>query len=95
MINKLLMALGATPSSILLLIVKANLRVIGTAILAGLFVGAIATRTLTTLLYEVSASDLSIYLGVCAVAFAVALLATCVSAARAAAIDPVQALRKD
>jgi putative ABC transport system permease protein len=89
------MALGATPGSILLLIVRSNLRVIATAILAGLLVAAIATRPLTTLLYEVSAGDLSIYLGVCAVAFVVALFATCVPTVRAAAIDPVQALRKD
>jgi putative ABC transport system permease protein len=88
-------ALGATPRDILLLIAKSNARVIGAAVLIGLLLAAAGTRTLTTLIYDVSAIDLSIYLGVCVVALVVALAATCIPAVRAAVIDPVRALRQE
>jgi putative ABC transport system permease protein len=65
------MALGASPGSILLLIIKANKRVTVAAILAGLLVAAIATRALTALPYDVSVGDVSIYLCVCALALVV------------------------
>jgi len=88
------MALGATPGSILWLIIKANMRVALAAILTGLLVAAITTRALSVLLYDVSVGDISIYLCVCALALVVVFLATSLPAARAAALDPIQALQK-
>jgi ABC-type antimicrobial peptide transport system permease subunit len=87
------MALGATPSSVLQLV----LRQAGVMALAGIaigLVGALAlTRFLATLLFGVSTTDPTVYAGVAALLGVVALLAVAIPSARATRVDPLTALR--
>ena len=87
-------ALGATRS----VLFKQILGEAGRLLLLGLFVGAIATRWLTrwiaSLLFGVTTTDLATHLAVFVVLGAVGLLASYLPARRAAAVDPMVALRE-
>jgi putative ABC transport system permease protein len=87
------MALGATRSSVLQLV----LRQAGVMALAGIaigLVGALAlTRFLATLLFGVTTTDPIVYAGVAALLGIVALLAVAIQSARATRVDPLTALR--
>ncbi len=87
------MALGATRSSVLQLV----LRQAGAMTLAGIaigLVGALAlTRFLATILFGVSTKDPIVYAGVAALLGVVALVAVAIPSSRATRIDPLKALR--
>ncbi|HEY8834870.1 MAG TPA: FtsX-like permease family protein, partial [Chthoniobacterales bacterium] len=68
-----------------------TLVIIGIAI--GFLVALAATRVLATLLYGVSANDLSIYAIVIVLLGGAALLASYIPARRAMKVDPMVALR--
>jgi len=89
------MALGAAQGRILSLMVGQGLRLV----LAGLFVGMLAslalTRVLRNLLYEVQPYDPSTFLGVPLLLALVALAACWLPARRAAGLDPMEALRHE
>jgi len=88
-------ALGAQRNAILWLIAVQSLRVVLPGIIAGLFASFALTRFLQSLLYNVTATDPSVF-GLLAVTLtAVALAAALVPAVRAARTDPVTALRSD
>ena len=87
------MALGASPSDILKMILKQGLlfALLGVGIGVGAAFGLM--RLLSTLLYQVSATDVSTFAIVTGTLFAVALLACFLPARRATKIDPLVALR--
>ena len=87
------MALGAQPRTIERMVVGNGLAhaIAGSAL--GLFAALIATRTLTTLLHDVSATDPRTLLVATVALLAVALVACWLPARRAAAIDPLEAIR--
>ncbi len=89
------MAFGATPRRIFSLALGQSLRLV----LAGLALGALAslalTRLMTSFLYGVEATDPLTFAGVSLLMLGVALLAGYVPAARAAAVDPLAALRHE
>ena len=89
------MALGATPADIVLLILKQGLGLTLAGIGIGL-AGAIGTtRFFKTLLVGVSTTDAVSFTGTTLLLVLVALLASYLPARRAAAIDPLQALRNE
>jgi len=89
------MALGATRSDIVTLILKQGLGLTLAGIGIGL-AGALAmTRLFQSLLVGVSATDSMSFLGTTALLVLVALAATYLPARRAAGIDPLQALRNE
>lgn len=89
------MALGAQISDVLRMVIKQGL----TLTLIGLTIGVAAsfalTRVMTSLLYEVSATDPLTFIGVAALLAAVALLACYLPARRATRVDPLTALRHE
>ena len=88
-------ALGASATSVLRLVVGEGVRVV----IVGLALGAAAALSLASrvspLLYEVSAKDPVTYAGVVGVLLVVAVVASLAPALRAARVDPNVALRAD
>jgi putative ABC transport system permease protein len=88
------MALGASRRQVLGLV----LRQAGAMTLVGIAIGVagalLLTRSMTLLLFGVSAADPLVYVGVSALLAAVALLAVAVPSSRATRIDPLAALRE-
>lgn len=87
------MALGASPSDILKMVLKQGL----VLALAGVMIGVVAAlglmRLLRTLLFEVSTNDLATFALVAGALFVVALVACYLPARRATKVDPLTALR--
>jgi putative ABC transport system permease protein len=89
------LALGARPADVIGLVVKEGLGLSLAGIGVGLVVSAGVTRLLANLLYGVGATDPATFAGV-SVLLAGATLAACYRpASRAAALDPLIALRHD
>jgi putative ABC transport system permease protein len=87
------LALGAQQSDILTLITKKGLILAIIGLGVGL-VGALAlTRYMSSMLYEISATDPATFVFVPLLLFSVAMLACCLPARRATKIDPMEALR--
>ena len=87
------MALGAQTGDVLGMVVRQGMTLTLTGIGIG-FIGALAlTRYLSSLLYSVNSTDPLTFLGVAALLAAMALLACYFPARRAAAVDPMEALR--
>ena len=87
------MALGAQRIDMLTMIMRQSFVVIGIGLIAGILAALGATRLMSSLLYGVSAYDLTIYAVVTVVLSGAALIATYFPARRAMEIDPMVALR--
>jgi predicted permease len=88
------MALGATPSGIVRLVIGQAVRLVALGMVFGLGGAFVLTRVLQKMLFGVSASDTLTFAGAAVVLGAVAIVATLIPASRAARIDPVTALRQ-
>ncbi len=86
------MALGAQRSDVLRLVIAHAGTLIGAGTLLGLIVALFSTSVLRSVLYEVSALDVPIFLFVTFILAAVALLASYIPARRATRADPMVAL---
>jgi predicted permease len=87
-------AMGANPGSVLSVVCRHSLILVGTGLLIGLGLATLATRPLAIFLVPgLSSSDPISFLAVSAVFGAVALLATVTPALRALRVDPMTALR--
>jgi predicted permease len=89
------MALGASTSSVLRLVLGQGLTFVGIGYALGLPAAVVVTRLLTTVLFQVRPSDAEVYLAVAALLGVVALLASYVPARRATKIDPLAAIREE
>jgi ABC-type antimicrobial peptide transport system permease subunit len=89
------MALGARASRLQTLVVSRHLApvLIGTA--AGLAVASIATRLVTSLLFQVDSGSIAVYALAAALVVAVSTLAAIIPAFAATRISPAQALKAD
>ena len=87
------MALGAERASVLRLIVGQALVLVAIGVLAGGAGAFVLTRTLSTLLFGVTAHDPATFAAAAGVLTIVALAAAAVPAWRAARVDPAAALR--
>lgn len=89
------MALGATKSRILTLVIRDGIKLVA----VGLVIGSIAAYWLTgamgTMLVNTKANDGPTYAGALAIFFAISLAACWLPARRAASLDPSDALRAD
>ena len=89
------LALGASPSSVLALVVRRGAWMAGLGALAGVIVALWATKPLGALLYGVSATDPLTFISVPVLFLIVAVVASYAPARRATRVDPVKALRSD
>jgi ABC-type antimicrobial peptide transport system permease subunit len=91
------MALGATSSGILRLVLSSGLTQLAIGLLLGLGGAFAATQLLvkTRMLVRISPYDPGVFIGVTALLVAIGLLACSIPARRAAALQPVQALREE
>jgi ABC-type antimicrobial peptide transport system permease subunit len=88
-------ALGAVPTHVVALVVGRGLALTAGGAVVGLAAAWIGTRFLSTVLFDVQASDPLTLAGVPMVLLAVALAACYAPARRAARVDPVTALRAE
>jgi len=87
------MALGASRSAILRLILRQALGLTGSGIVVGLLSAAAVTRLLQSMLFDVKTTDPLTYVVVIAALAAVALAASYIPAHRATRVDPIVTLR--
>jgi len=89
------MALGASPATVVRLIIGQGMRVVGAGVITGLAGALLATRLMTSVVYGVRVTDPLTYVGVAALLTGVAMLASYIPARRATRIDPLIAMRSD
>jgi ABC-type antimicrobial peptide transport system permease subunit len=87
------MAMGASPTSIMQLVMGEGGRMTGLGLVLGLMGGVAVDRLLRTMLVGVTATDLPTFLGVSAMLALVAAGACLLPARRATAVSPTEALR--
>jgi putative ABC transport system permease protein len=88
------MALGATRPVVLKQVLAEALRLLAVGLVIGAIASQFLTRLISSLLFGVGASDVPTHLVVFAVLGSVAFLASYLPARRAAAVDPIVALRE-
>ena len=86
-------AIGASPSSIVRLVLRENMRRTAIGLAAGLAIGALGATVLRALLADVSPVDARTFGVVAVLIVGVALIASGVPALRAARVTPIDALR--
>ena len=86
-------ALGADRASILSLVLRQGLRTAGVGMVLGLALSIVLGRFLETLLFGVTAHDVTVVASVMVLLFVVAMVACYVPARRATRVDPMVALR--
>jgi predicted permease len=88
-------ALGATRSQLIEMVLRDSLMLAGGGIVIGLALSVFAGRLISSLLFEVSATDLSTLLGATGILASIAILSALLPARRAARVDPSAALRAE
>lgn len=87
------MALGASSSNVLKLVLGQAMFTAGIGVIIGLVGAFVLMRFMQFMLFEVSAADPLIFLSVAGLLLAIALIAAYVPAKRATKVDPIVALR--
>jgi ABC-type antimicrobial peptide transport system permease subunit len=89
------LALGAQKGQLRWLFVRSGLALTGAGIAAGLVIAAGLTRFMRSMLFGISPLDPLTYISISLILAAAAVLASYLPAHRAAAVDPVDALRAE
>jgi len=89
------LALGAQPGALKQMFVRHGLALAAAGVAIGLMAAAGLSRVMASLLYGVSALDPMTFVAVPVVLVAATLLASYLPARRAAAVDPVDALKAE
>jgi len=89
------MALGATPSDVLQMVVADGMKPILLGVALGLAAAFALSRVVTSLIYGVRSTDPLTFAGVALLLIAVGLLATILPAYRATRVEPVKTLREE
>jgi predicted permease len=89
------MAMGATRSAVLLMIIGQGVRMIGIGLVIGTLAALWATNLLARMLFDVPPRDVAVFVMSAAVLLAAGTLAAYLPALRATRVDPVIALRSE
>lgn len=89
------MALGATRSSVLRLVLGQGMRAVAFGLMVGIGGALLLSRVLNASLFGVSGNDLTSYALACVVLAITACLAALIPARRASLVDPMEALRTE
>jgi predicted permease len=89
------LALGATRKNILTMILRQGSALVVVGLIVGLVLALAASSLVKSFLFGVKPVDLSTYIGVVVLLLVVGILASYVPARRAAAVEPIQALRDE
>jgi ABC-type antimicrobial peptide transport system permease subunit len=89
------LALGATRQSILQMILRQGSFLVAAGIVAGVILALATGRLVKGFLYGVKPADAWTYVGVVVLLLIVGTLASLIPARRAAAVEPIQALREE
>jgi ABC-type antimicrobial peptide transport system permease subunit len=88
-------ALGASRADVLRLVLGKGISLIGIGLLAGLIGSFLASKALSSLLYNVGSLDAAALIGAVVILAAVAFLACYLPARRASMVNPIEALRSE
>jgi putative ABC transport system permease protein len=88
-------ALGASGGNVLKLVISRGMILVGIGAALGIAGSLGATRLVESMLFQVSATDASTYIGVTGFFFLLALVACVIPAWRALRVDPVEAFRAE
>ena len=88
-------ALGAAPRDVVAVIVRGAMIPLACGLIAGAFAALLLSRTLASLLYEISNTDAVSFWGAGALLLAIGALASALPAWRAATNDPLNALKME
>jgi ABC-type antimicrobial peptide transport system permease subunit len=88
-------ALGATRSAVLRLVLSQGMRAVAFGCLAGIATALFVSRFLAASLFGISVTDLTSYAGAALLLAATATIAALIPARRATLVDPIQALRTE
>jgi putative ABC transport system permease protein len=89
------MALGADRRSVVSMVLRESMRLATLGLIAGWLLALALTRLIASLLFGVRTADPAVYAAITMVLFGAAVLATLLPARRAAALEPMQALRTE
>ena len=89
------LALGARAADVMRMVLGQGMRVVLVGVVIGVGAAFALTRLLSSLLFEVSPTDMSTFLIVAGLLSGVALLACYIPARRATKVDPLMALRNE
>jgi ABC-type antimicrobial peptide transport system permease subunit len=89
------MALGAQPGTVLGMVLRESVFVVGLGLLAGIPAALACGRYVSSQLYGLAPNDPVTIIGASAALLAVALVASFLPARRAALLDPLAALREE
>jgi putative ABC transport system permease protein len=89
------MALGASASAVLAMVVRQGVRLVAVGLVAGLAGAMVFGRVLTRYLYETRPTDVRVLAGVAALFLVAGICACLIPARRATSIDPLTALRAE
>jgi predicted permease len=89
------MALGALPRQVLTMVLREGAWISAAGIACGIGASIFAARLVQSLLYGLKANDLVVFAGAALLLLLVGLAASWIPARRAAAVEPMQALRQE
>ena len=89
------MALGASRTRVLAMVLKESLWVLAFGLAAGIPLALLAVRPLRAMLYQTQPLDAPVFAAVAAILLLVGATACLVPAWRASRLDPIQALRTE
>lgn len=87
------LALGARPAQLVRLVLSEGVRLAGAGVVLGLIVAALTSHVLSSLLFDVGATDAVTFGTIAVVLLGVSVLASFIPARRAARVDPASPIR--